>query len=162
MKEKVIKNIVVTLVVFGLFYSYIALNNYSKEYIKLNFYYPFLTTLLSILLPITLGFIISLRIESIKLRRKVDLPKLIIQGLPALILGINWNIVVFMYMGQFGIEQLDLWIFNDLMMKSALYQPLISPLAGVWFGKVLADCFFNNDTRAKKEENAAELNTVQA
>lgn len=162
MNRKFARNLMVAVLGIGLLYGATMLRTYAKEYMDTNFKLSVWGTVVGMIIPILFGVVISLKTkEGNKGPRKIDWPKLIIQGLPAFLLGIPWNNVIFAAMELLHIQNLDLGIFNNLMVQLAIYQSKISSIAGVWLGKVLLESFYyGQELKDHQDTSTFEVKTM--
>lgn len=102
------------------------------------------------MLLLTVAFGILLGLPSLISRwnsnRSFNWPKLLIQGLPALLLAVP----VFLIMGVLGINHLSSTFVPWTRITHWSYNGYVYYLSGVWFGKVLVDCIksVDRDTRS--------------
>ncbi len=112
-----------------------------------------LKLLIAILFPVFFGFFISLPIKkSDNSKLTIFWPKLLLQGIPAFILGIPFDALIFLYLRLTGINHVNTGILTYPFHFQSQFA-LLNMTFGVWFGKILCESILwpnsNNETVKK-------------
>ncbi|MDW7675246.1 MAG: hypothetical protein SCK28_11995 [Bacillota bacterium] len=142
MKKESITNLFVLIITIAILYSGIKYITYARIIASRTFSAPISGIVVSFLFPILIGFVISFPTEFRKAKvTYFNWNKFLIQGVPALVLAIPWSGFIMVFMSLINATTLNLSILGKIAMwHSSL--GLYYVIAGVWFGKVLADCMW--------------------
>ena len=150
MKKVSITNLIVSIIAITVLFGGIQYMEYVKRIIGRTFSVPMSGVVVIFLFPILIGFVISMPSEFRKVNiANMNWNKLLIQGIPALVIAIPWNMLLMALMSLLNITTLNL---GQIIILHSRFGPYYV-IAGVWFGKVLADCMWQNVNNSFKNSN---------